>query len=184
MRDSEQTIILQTKNWVEEIVIGLNLCPFAAQPFQNNSIEYTVITGDSTEQHLQQLADNFSLLDNNPDIETSLLIYPDDYQNFDDYLDWLDYANYLLDDLNYSGHYQIASFHPDYRFAGSTKSDASNFTNRSPWPMLHLIRERSLETALASYPDIEQVPKNNIKKLQKIGYAAMQKKLKSIRCQA
>ncbi len=180
MSPTEQTVIQQTKNWVEEIVIGLNLCPFAAQPFQNNRIEYTVVNGDSTEQHLQQLADGFRLLDDTPDIETSLLIYTEAYQIFDDYLDWLDYANHLLDDLNYTGSYQLASFHPNYRFAGSTKNDASNFTNRSPWPMLHLIREHSLETALANYPDIEQVPKNNIKKLQEIGYAAMQKKLKDI----
>ncbi len=180
MSNPEQTIIQQTKNWVKEIVIGLNLCPFAAQPFQKDTIEYTVITGDSTEQHLQQLADSFHLLDDNPDIETSLLIYPDAYQTFDDYLDWLDYANHLLEDLNYSGSYQIASFHPDYRFAGSTKSDASNFTNRSPWPMLHLIREHSLEAAITTYPNIEQVPKNNIKKLQEIGYQEMQKKLKNI----
>ncbi len=180
MSNTELTIIQQTKNWVQEIVIGLNLCPFAAQPFQKDTIEYTVITGDSIEQHLQQLADSFHLLDDNPGIETSLLIYPDAYQTFDDYLDWLDYANHLLEDLNYIGCYQIASFHPDYRFAGSTKSDASNFTNRSPWPMLHLIREHSLEAAITAYPDIEQVPKNNIKKLQEIGYQEMQKKLKNI----
>jgi len=180
MSDTEQTIIQQTKKWVEEIVIDLNLCPFAAQPFKNDTIEYVVITGDSTEQHLQQLADNLRLLDDNSSIETSLLIYPRAYQNFDDYLHWLDYANHLLDDLNYTGCYQLASFHPDYRFAGSTKNDASNFTNRSPYPMLHLIREHSLATALANYPDIEQVPKNNIKKLQEIGYAKMQKKLKNI----
>lgn len=181
MSNSEQTIIQQTKNWVEEIVIGLDLCPFAAKPFQNNRIEYIVVGGDSTEKHLQQLADSFNLLDNNPDIETSLLIYAGAYQTFDDYLDWLDYANHLLDDLNYTGHYQLASFHPDYRFAGSMKNDAGNFTNRSPYPMLHLIREKSLEAAVKNFPDIEQVPKNNIKKLQEIGYTEMQKKLKNIR---
>ena len=180
MSDTEQTVIQQTKNWVEEIVIGLNLCPFAARPFQDDSIEYIVISGDSTKQHLQQLADSFNLLDNSPDIETSLLIYAEAYQTFDDYLDWLDYANYLLEDLNYTGHYQLASFHPDYRFAGSTKNDAGNFTNRSPYPMLHLIREQSLEVAVENYPDIEQVPKNNIKKLQEIGFTEMQKRLKKI----
>ena len=181
MNPAEQTAIQQTKNWVEEIVIGLNLCPFAAQPFREQRIEYTVVSGDATEQHLQQLADSFTLLDNSPELETSLLIYTEAYQTFDDYLDWLDYANHLLDDLNYTGSYQIASFHPDYRFAGSEKNDASNFSNRSPWPMLHLIREKNLEAAIASYPDIEQVPKNNIKKLQEIGFTEMQNKLKNIR---
>lgn len=161
-------------------MIGLNLCPFAAQPFQSDTIEYTVIAGDSTEQHLQQLADAFNRLEVDTGIETSLLIYTEAYQTFDDYLDWLDYANRLLDELNYTGSYQIASFHPDYRFADSEKDDAANFSNRSPWPMLHLIREKSLEDALTNYPNIEQVPEDNIKKLQKIGYPEMQRKLKSI----
>ena len=180
MSNTTQTVIQQTKNWVEEIVIGLNLCPFASLPFQNETIEYTVNSGDSTEQHLHQLADSFSKLDETTNIETSLLIYPDAYQKFDDYLEWLDFANHLLDDLNYAGTYQIASFHPDYRFADSTENDASNFSNRSPYPMLHLIRESSLEEAISNYPNIEQVPINNIKKLREIGYKEMQEKLKKL----
>ncbi len=175
-----QTVIQQTKNWVEEIVIGLNLCPFAAQAFQNSTIEYTVNNGHFLEQHLQQLAGNFAKLDTAASIETSLLIYPDAYQTFDDYLELLDFANHLLDDLNYTGIYQLASFHPDYCFEGSTKNDTSNFSNRSPFPMLHLLREKSLEKAIANYPDIEQVPENNIKKLQAIGYNVMLNKLKNI----
>lgn len=167
-------------------MIALNLCPFASQPFQNNAIEYTVNNGDSTEQHLQQLADCFSRLDESVNIETSLLIYPEAYQNFDSYpdtgsyLDLLYFANHLLEDLNYAGTYQIASFHPDYRFADSTENDASNFSNRSPYPMLHLIRESSLERAISSYPNIEQVPINNIKKLREIGYQVMQEKLRKL----
>ncbi len=180
MSIANQTVIQQTKNWVEEIVIGLNLCPFAAQPFQNNTIEYTVNNGHSLEQHLQQLADCFVKLDTAADIETSLLIYPDAYQTFDDYLELLDFANHLLDDLNYTGIYQLASFHPDYCFAGSSENDASNFSNRSPFPMLHLLREKSLEKTIANYPNIEQVPEDNIKKLQAIGYEAMSNKLKNI----
>lgn len=184
MNNTNQTVIQQTKNWVEKIVIGLNLCPFASLPFQNDSIEYTVNTGESIEQHLQQLADCFTRLDarinNSADIETSLLIYPEAYQKFDNYLELLDYANQLLEDLNYTGTYQIASFHPDYRFAGSAENDASNFSNRSPYPMLHLIRESSLEKAIANYPNVEQIPENNIKKLQKIGYKEMQAKLKQL----
>ncbi|MCK5394593.1 MAG: DUF1415 domain-containing protein [Gammaproteobacteria bacterium] len=180
MVDTNQTVIQQTKEWVEEIVIGLNLCPFAAQPFQQNTIEYTVNSAESTEQHLHQLADCFARLDESADIETSLLIYPDAYQKFDDYLKLLDYANHLLDDLNYTGIYQIASFHPDYCFEGSADNDASNFSNRSPYPMLHLIREIDLEKAIASYPNIEDVPEDNIKKLKKIGYKEMQDKLKKI----
>ena len=184
MSNTNQTVIQQTKNWVEKIVIGLNLCPFASQPFHNDAIEYIVNTGDSIEQHLQQLADCFARLDarsnTRADIETSLLIYPDAYQTFDNYLDLLDIANQLLEDLHYTGIYQLASFHPYYRFAGSTENDASNFSNRSPHPMLHVIRESSLEKAISNYPNIEQVPENNIKKLREIGYKEMQTKFKNI----
>lgn len=132
------------------------------------------------EQHLQQLADCFARLDGTAEIETSLMIYPDAYQNFDNYLDMLDMSNRLLEDLNFTGTYQIASFHPDYRFEGSAEDDASNFSNRSPYPMLHLIRESGLEKAIDSYPDVDQIPENNIKKLQQIGYEEMQEKLKNI----
>ena len=101
-------------------------------------------------------------------------------RHFDNYLDLLDIANQLLEDLHYAGTYQLASFHPDYRFAGSAENDASNFSNRSPYPMLHVIRESSLEKAIANYPNVEQVPENNIKKLREIGYQEMQAKLKKI----
>ena len=180
MNDKDQVVIQQTKNWVEQIVIGLNLCPFASRPFQNDHIEYTVNSGDFTEQHLHQLAASFARLDASEEIETSLLIYPDAYQSFDNYLQLLDLANHLLEDMDYAGIYQIASFHPDYRFEGSTEDDASNYSNRSPYPMLHLIRESGLEKAIANYPDIERVPEDNIKKLREIGYLEMQNKLKNI----
>jgi hypothetical protein len=178
-------IIQQTKNWVKDIVIGLNLCPFAAKPFNDNTIDYIVASKHNDkpliEQHLHQLADCFSRLGDTTDIETCLLILPDGYERFDDYLELLYFSNLLLEDLNYSGIYQLASFHPAYLFEDSTEDDVSNFTNRSPYPMLHIIREHSLEKAIASYPDIEDVPVNNIKKLQEIGIEEMQKKLEKLK---
>ena len=162
------------------MVIGLNLCPFAAKVVTDNRIDYVVINSSSLQQHLQQLADCLSTLDKTKDIETSLLIFPDNYQQFDDYLELLYLANSLLEDLNYSGIYQLASFHPDYLFDGSSENDAANFSNRSPYPMLHLLRESSLEKAIAAYKDIDQVPQNNIDRLQQIGYPNMQKTLKKI----
>ncbi len=165
-------------------MIGLNLCPFAAQPFLNDTIEFTINAGNSTEQHLHQLAECFTRLDNDTEIETSLILYPDAYQQFDDYLDLLSLTNGLLEDLKYTGIYQIASFHPDYRFADTEEDDAANFSNRSPYPMLHLLRESSLESAIASYSTghsaIEQIPESNIKKLREIGYEEMQAKLINI----
>ncbi len=161
-------------------MIGLNLCPFASQVVTDNSIDYAVISGCSVQQHLQQLADCFMKLDAAKDIETSLLIFPQAYQQFDDYLDLLYLADLLLQDLHYTGTYQLASFHPQYLFQGSSEDDASNFSNRSPYPMLHLLRESSLEKAIASYKNIDQVPQHNINKLKQIGYTAMQQTLKKI----
>ena len=162
------------------MVIALNLCPFAAKVVLENRVAYIVVSGDNLEQHLHQLADCFTQLDEDSLIETSLIIFPQAYETFDDYLDLLDLAERLLNELNYTGTYQLASFHPAYLFAGSNEDDASNFTNRSPYPMLHLLRESSIEKAVASYDGIDDVPHNNIEKLQQIGYPTMQQLLKNI----
>ena len=180
MTTPDKNIIQQTKRWIEDIVIGLNLCPFAAQPFNDNRIEYIVSDNNEIEKDLQELAICFSILDNRVSIETILLIFPQAYKNFDDYLEILYLANLLLEDLKLSGTYQLASFHPDYHFEGSAIDDASNFTNRSPFPMLHILRERSIERAIKSYNHIETVPRNNIKNLREIGFNVMQQTLKDI----
>ncbi|MBE9559998.1 MAG: DUF1415 domain-containing protein [Proteobacteria bacterium] len=180
MSPVENPVLQRTRNWVEQIVIGLNLCPFAEPVFKNDQIDYTIINAGNLEQHLRSLAECFTTLDGSPEIETSLIIFPEDYQAFDDYLELLYLSNELLSDLAYVGTYQLASFHPDYVFEGSSEDDAANFTNRSPYPMLHLIREHSLEKAISHYPDVEQVPENNIKKLREIGYERMKKRLEEI----
>jgi hypothetical protein len=173
-------VIQQTKKWVSQVVIGLNLCPFAAQPFEDNRIEYIVSHNKETEQDLQELAVCFSVLENKVEVETILLIFPEPYKLFDDYLELLYLANLLLDDLGFSGVYQLASFHPEYHFEGSEIDDASNFTNRSPYPMLHILREKSIERAVKSYNHIETIPQNNVKNLQSIGFDVMQQTLKDI----
>lgn len=184
MKSSEQRVIQQTKDWVKDVVIGLNLCPFAAPVFKDKRISYLVTNGgdtaDNLARHLQTLADACTELDSSDVVETSLLIFPEAYQRFDDYLDFLELANHLLEELSYAGIYQLASFHPDYLFEGSSEEDASNFTNRSPYPMLHLIRESSIEKAISHYPNIEQVPENNIKKLREIGFKKMQQTIDTI----
>ena len=180
MTPAEQLVIQHTENWIEQVVIGLNLCPFAAPVFEANRIAYQVMEGSDTAAHLQQLADCLADLDNTAAIETSLLIYPQAYRQFDDYLDFLEISNGLLEELNYTGRYQLASFHPDYLFQGSSEDDASNYSNRSPYPMLHLLRERSIEAAISSYPDVERVPDNNIKKLRQIGLEEMQSMISHI----
>ena len=180
MTPDTETIIQQTKNWVSEIVIDLQLCPFASAAFNTNNIDYTVVHRRDITRHLQQIADCFTFLDDHKNIETQLLIFSDAYKDFDNYLDLLHLANQILEDLKYTGIYQLASFHPLYRFADSMDNDASNYSNRSPYPMLHILREKSLEQAITGYPDIEKVPEKNIRKLNKIGYVRMRKKLDSI----
>lgn len=177
---THEKAIRQTKAWIEQVVIGLNLCPFASKPVKHNSVAY-ITAGDATmEQHLQRLADCFNQLDSTFDIETSLLIFPESYPSFDDYLELLDLCNLLLDDLRYSGVYQLASFHPAYCFENSDEDDAANYTNRSPYPMLHIIRESSIEKAVAGYKDIEQVPLRNVELLRQLGYQKMQDTLREI----
>lgn len=180
METTSQKIIQQTKNWLDEIVIGLELCPFADKVVQNNSIDFTVIDNDNLEQHLHSLSDGFSKLDELADIETSLIIFPNAYINFEDYLELLLLGNLLLEDLNYIGTYQLASFHPHYRFDETEEDDASNFSNRSPYPMLHILRESSVELAIKHYDNIDDVPEQNIKRLKKIGFEKMQNSLQNI----
>ena len=172
--------ILASQQWLEDFIIRFNICPFAKREFVQQRIRYQLLPERSAQRHLLTLVDECLFLDQHPETETTLLIFPDDLSDFDEFLDFLELAEQLLQQQDYEGIYQLASFHPDYRFAGSMKNDAGNFTNRSPYPMLHLIREKSLEAAVKNYPDIEQVPKNNIKKLQEIGFTEMQKKLKKI----
>lgn len=180
MSISNELVIEHTKKWINEVVIALNLCPFAARVVLENRVDYSVESSDDLEQHLHRLADCLAKLDETSSIETSLLIFPQAYKNFDDYLELLHLANLLLEDLNYTGVYQLASFHPEYLFAASEDHDASNFTNRSPYPMLHLLRESSIEKAIAHYDHIDDIPQNNITRLRQIGYPAMQKMLQNI----
>ena len=177
---THQQAIRQTRLWVEQVVIGLNLCPFASKPVKENKVAYIAAGDASMEQHLQQLADCFKQLDSTFDIETSLLIFPDSYQSFDSYLELLHLANLLLDDLRYTGIYQLASFHPEYCFENSDEDDAANFSNRSPYAMLHIIRENSVEKAVANFEGIEQVPERNVRVLRELGYHKMEQTLQDI----
>jgi hypothetical protein len=163
------TIITHTKNWLRNFIIEHNICPFAKRVYDNDSIYFRVISSDSLQAQLQLLIETCEKLDSDDAIETSLLIYPNGLDNFDDYLDFLALANALMDKQGYEGIYQLASFHPDYYFEDVDKNDASNYTNRSPYPMLHLIREDSLEKALQHYPHPENIPLRNIEYLREMG---------------
>ncbi|HIO97354.1 MAG TPA: DUF1415 domain-containing protein [Leucothrix sp.] len=165
----KQEIITHTQNWISTFIIGHNICPFAKREFDKGSIHYEVVVEKNIENQLQALIQICIQLDTSNAIETSLLIYPQGLSDFDNYLDFLAVANALLEKQNYEGVYQLASFHPDYCFDGENNEDASNYTNRSPYPMLHLIREESLEKALLSYPNPEEIPHRNIQYTRDLG---------------
>ena len=166
---NDKDVIKQSKQWVNDFVIQHNICPFAKREYDNDAINFTLIKDNKLEEQLQALIEACTQLDKNTSIETTLLIYPNGLNDFDDYLDFLELANQLLDKQGYEGVYQLASFHPDYCFEGVDADDASNYTNRSPYPMLHLLRETSLEKALKNYPKPETIPQRNIAYLRKLG---------------
>lgn len=170
--------IKTTQNWLLNIVINLNFCPFAGREYKLNTIDYVVVEYSDTAELLEAVITNCIRLDQTPDIETSLLIITHALKQFDDYLDFLAMANELLVQQGYEGEYQLASFHPDYLFEGIAIDDASHYTNRSPYPMIHILREDSLEKALMHFPNPENIPRDNIKKTREIGVDSLDALLK------
>ena len=170
---SNENIIQATQKWVETIVVGMNLCPFAKREVVKNRVRYTVSEATVLEQLLTELKAELELLNTDTSIETTLLIHPSMLQDFYDYNDFLELADALLVDMDLDGIYQIASFHPDYQFGGTDFDDAENYTNRSPYQMLHLIREASLEKAVANYPNPDNIPQRNINLMNELGVDQM-----------
>ena len=175
-----EIIVTKTKSWITNVVVACYFCPFAAREIKRGSIHYEVINDANSKTVLDATLKMFLLLNNNEQIETSILILPDHFSEFNAYLDLVEKAETLLTKNNYEGIYQIASFHPKYMFAGSDENDPSNYTNRSPYPMLQFLREESVTKAIAGYTDIENVPKRNIAFTKEKGLAYMQQLLKSI----
>lgn len=164
----------QTAAWLTNVIIHYNICPFARAVVEKNAVYYCVDESESIEQNLQTLIDEAQRLESDNEIETTLLIYAYNFVAFDDFLDYLDLANQLLAMQGYEGVYQLASFHPDYCFEGADESDPANYTNRSPYPMLHLIREASIEKALQFFPNPENIPVRNIQLTRELGLGKMQ----------
>jgi len=170
-KNNQQDIIIQkTKNWIDTIVIALNFCPFAKFPFKQEKIDYKVDFSNQLETHLETLNYALNELNENQSIETTLITYPLDFEKFEVYLDFVYIANQFLADSGYEGIFQIASFHPSYQFAQTSLHDPANFTNRSPYPMVHLLRESSVEKARFEHSNIDEIPQNNIQKAQELGH--------------
>ncbi|MGR4069145.1 DUF1415 domain-containing protein [Billgrantia sp. C5P2] len=170
-----------TRAWVEDFVVAHNVCPFARREMLNDTIRFVEVGAEKWESALEALIEECRRLDASPDIETTLMVLCPGLENFDDYLDFLDVAEALLVEQGYEGIYQLASFHPDYCFEGAAADDPANFTNRSPWPMLHLLREAGLERALAHYPDPEAIPERNIEAMRQLGTEQLADDLASLR---
>ena len=147
----------------------MNLCPFAKTELVKDRVRFAVTDAKNEVQLLTALENELALLERDASVETTLLAHPDVLQDFDDYNQFLGDADRLLVVMQLEGIYQIASFHPDYQFAGTEPDDAENYTNRSPYPVLHLLREDSLERAIEAYPDADQIPVRNIALMNRMG---------------
>lgn len=169
MTHNSEALIAQTAAWVEQVIVQFNLCPFARREVEQQSIHYQVEQSDVVAQQLQTLLSICQQLDEHEDLATALLILPNGLEDFHDYLECVDFAERLLDLEGYTGVYQLATFHPDYQFAGSESTDAANYTNRAPYPMLHVLREDGLSKALASYTKPELIPERNVAFAEKKG---------------
>jgi uncharacterized protein len=173
MPTSEQ-IINHTKKWVTDVVIGCNFCPFANAVVKQEKVLYRVETSNEVEDCLVAVLEEATRLDNHQEYETTLLVLPNGFSAFDKYLDLLTMAEQMLKQKKYEGIYQLASFHPNYLFAGSEEDDPANYTNRSPYPMLHLLREESIDIALENYNDPENIPDRNVEYTRQKGLAYME----------
>jgi hypothetical protein len=171
MKDT--AIIAATRRWLERAVIGLSLCPFAKAVHQKGQIRWVVSRARDPEALAAELAAELRRLAAAcPElVDTTLLIHPQVLQDFDDYNDFLDVADAVVDTLGLEGELQVASFHPDYRFAHAGPDDPAHLTNRSPYPMLHLLRESSIARAVASFPDASTIYERNIETLRALGSA-------------
>ncbi|MES2152871.1 MAG: DUF1415 domain-containing protein [Pseudomonadota bacterium] len=169
--DDEQ-IIAATQNWLEKAVIGLNLCPFAKAVHIKQQIRYVVSSATTVEALLGQLMDELQTLsDSDPaQIDTTLLIHPFVLTDFLDYNEFLDVADAAVEDMQLAGELQVASFHPQYQFADTDLNDISNYSNRSPYPTLHLLREESIERAVEAFPEASEIFDKNIAKLEQLGH--------------
>ena len=171
MTDSAIDPIAATRNWLEKAVIGLNLCPFAKAVYVKNQVRFVLSDATTPEALVEQLAEELLLLRDTPaeQIDTTLIIHPQVLGDFLDYNDFLDNADAAVEALDLQGILQVASFHPQYQFAGAAPSDVSNYTNRAPWPTLHLLREDSVERAVAAFPDPGVIVERNIATLDELG---------------
>lgn len=179
MTDTATDPIALTRRWLEKAVIGLNLCPFAKAVHVKEQVRFVLSDATTPEALLEQLAEELLLLRDTPaeQVDTTLLIHPDVLTDFLDYNDFLENADAAVEALDLGGIIQVASFHPDFQFDGTHPDDVSNYTNRAPFPILHLLREDSVERAVAAFPDPDVIVERNIATLERLGVDGYRKLL-------
>jgi len=174
---ADQHIIAQTKEWVNSVIVAHNYCPFAKREVDKGRVKYQVVHETEFNSLLDAVLQECVWLDQHDDTETTLVIFPSNLNNFNLFLDCLALTEDLLVSQGYEGIYQVASFHPDYCFQGADINDPANYTNRSPYPMFHLIRESSVQLAIENHPDPESIPERNVEYAREQGLDNMKASL-------
>jgi hypothetical protein len=179
---NEKVVVERTRRWISSVVIGLDLCPFARRVFEADRIRYAVSNATDEETLLAELDVELRHLVSSPasDKETTLLIHPHVLADFLDYNDFLDTGERRITQLGVGGTVQIASFHPDYRFAGADLLAVENYSNRSPYPMLHLLRESSITAVAADAQELRAIPERNVETLRALGRQRMLERLRAL----
>lgn len=169
---SEEDVLAATRLWLEKAVIGLNLCPFAKAVYVKNQVRLVVSKARHADDLLEELDRELDLLVATPasEVDTTLLIHPTLFEDFLDFNDFLEVADGVVAEHELEGVIQLASFHPRFQFDGTEPDDISNYTNRAPFAMLHLLREDSVEKAVEAFPEAEAIFEENIKTLEKLGH--------------
>lgn len=180
---NHEAVIEDTRRWIDAIVIGLNLCPFAERVFKADKIRYVVSEAENAQPLLRDLARELEYLAATAltSVETTLLIHPRVLADFLDYNDFLQRGEQLVAELGLRGTIQLASFHPEYQFAGTDPEAVENYTNRSPYAMLHLLREVSISQAASDPNELLEIPQRNTETLRAIGREKILEKLRAIR---
>lgn len=173
MAMTDEAVLAATRLWLEKAVIGLNLCPFAKAVYVKNQVRLVVSHARHADDLLEELDKELDLLVATPaeEIDTTLLIHPTLFDDFLDFNDFLEIADGVVDEHGLEGVVQLASFHPQFQFDGTEPDDISNYTNRAPFAILHLLREDSVERAVAAFPEAEAIFEQNIQTLEKLGHA-------------
>ncbi len=173
MSMTDEEVLGKTRHWLEVVVIGLNLCPFAKAVYVKKQVRLVVSHARHADDLLEELDRELDLLVATPteEIDTTLLIHPTLFKDFLDFNDFLEFAEGVVDEHELEGVVQLASFHPQFQFDGTEPDAISNYTNRAPFAILHLLREDSVERAVAAFPQTDAIFEQNIATLEKLGHA-------------